>query len=58
MRSIDRDSNIKKHIASTAALPDSTEVVIVGAGKLTSPFSSQTEVRNAMTGGYGQACTQ
>ena len=38
MRSIGRKSNTKKRIASTAALPDSTDVVIVGAGTLTSPL--------------------
>ena len=43
LRSHGRNSSITERIASVAALPDSTEVVIVGAGKLKSSFCSQME---------------
>ncbi len=43
LRGNGRNSSIKERIASVAALPDSTEVVIVGAGKLKSSLCSQME---------------
>ena len=57
LRSNGRNSSIKERIASVAALPDSTEVVIVGAGKLKSSFCSQMEACYAVSWSFGQAYT-